>query len=161
MNYLAHLALSGNNEGVIIGNFIGDSLKGVKIENYSEEIKKGIKLHRFIDDFTDHHAIFIETKKIFSPIYDKYSAVLVDIFFDHFLATNFNLYHEVDLQKFSFNCYDLILKYYEILPEDAKRFYHYMKKYNILYEYKNLDSLKFVLEGLHERTGKKSSINQS
>jgi acyl carrier protein phosphodiesterase len=36
-----------------------------------------------------------------------------------------------------------------------------MKKYNILYEYKNLDSLKFVLEGLHERTGKKSSINQS
>ena len=28
MNYLAHLLLSGNDEDVIFGNFIGDAIKG-------------------------------------------------------------------------------------------------------------------------------------
>ena len=53
MNFLAHLYLSGNNEPVMIGNFIADHLKGKQWMALPEEIQKGVVLHRFIDSFTD------------------------------------------------------------------------------------------------------------
>ena len=59
MNYLAHLLLSGNDEDVIFGNFIGDAIKGKQYQDYSGSIQKGILLHRQIDTFTDSHPIYL------------------------------------------------------------------------------------------------------
>ncbi|MFN5459497.1 MAG: ACP phosphodiesterase, partial [Bacteroidota bacterium] len=151
MNYLAHLALSGKNEEIIIGNYIGDSLKGIQIENFPIQIQKGIKLHRLIDVFTDRHPEFLSAKRIFTPDFHKFSGVLVDIFFDHFLAVNFNKFHSIELQLFASECYDVIQKNYSLLPDNAKRFYHYMVDKNILFEYKNTNSIKMVLEGIYHR----------
>jgi len=44
MNFLSHLYLSGDSEGLIIGNFIADSVKGSAFIQFSSEIKKGILL---------------------------------------------------------------------------------------------------------------------
>jgi len=55
MNYLAHVFLSGDNEEIVIGNFIGDYVKGINFRKYSDSIKKGILLHRDIDVFTDRN----------------------------------------------------------------------------------------------------------
>ena len=161
MNYLAHLCLSGNNEGVIIGNFIGDSLKGIKSTTYSKEIQRGIQLHRFIDHYTDHHSDFLTSKRIFSGQFDKYSGVLIDIFFDHFLAINFKFYFNTDLQHFADKCYSIILKNIEIIPPRAKDFYYYMVKNNILFEYKNPESIKMVLNGITHRINFLFPLNQS
>lgn len=71
MNYLAHFALSGTEEEIIVGNYIGDSLRGVNTKNFSERVQMGIKLHRFIDDYTDHHPVFILAKKCFSGEFEN------------------------------------------------------------------------------------------
>ena len=62
MNFLAHLFLSGENEKVKIGNFIGDFVKGNKLEEYDQEIQFGIRLHREIDSYTDSHPVVLESK---------------------------------------------------------------------------------------------------
>ncbi len=65
MNFLAHIYLSGEEEGVIIGNFIADGIKGKKYKNYPLSIQKGILLHRGIDSFTDQHpTVRLSTKKL-------------------------------------------------------------------------------------------------
>ena len=51
MNFLAHIFLSGNDEEVMIGNFIADAVKGRDYLGYSDGIVKGILLHRRIDAF--------------------------------------------------------------------------------------------------------------
>ena len=63
MNFLSHLYLSGESEGLLIGNFIADSLKGSAFNTFSPEIQKGILLHRKIDTYTDSHPIVDESKK--------------------------------------------------------------------------------------------------
>ena len=63
MNFLAHLYLSGNDENIMIGNFIGDHVKGNNFLKYDESIIFGIKLHRMIDAFTDSHPLVEESKK--------------------------------------------------------------------------------------------------
>ena len=151
MNYLAHLCLSGNKEEILIGNYIGDSLKGISTEKFSKEIQLGIKLHRFIDDFTDHHPVFISSKRLFTPTMDKYSGVVTDIFYDHFLALHFDEIMREKLPAFSERCYTIINKHYALLPEKARQFYHYMTDNNILLNYAKEKGIKKVLSGMSYR----------
>ena len=97
MNFLAHLYLSGDNEDLIIGNFIADMVKGRQIENFQEEVVKGIELHRKIDYFTDNHAIVDQSKRRLRNKYRLYSGVIVDMFYDHYLAANWSEYSRIPL----------------------------------------------------------------
>lgn len=158
MNYLAHLALSGDDEEIMAGNFIGDSLKGVHINTFPKKVQHGIHLHRLIDDFTDHHPEFLRAKKIFAGEFDKYSGALVDVFFDHFVARGFDLYFQKDLQQFAFKCYRDLGQYYFLFPEKAKQFYQYMVQNNILFHYVNEEWIEKVLNGMTYRINEKALL---
>jgi len=86
MNFLAHLYLSGESEKIMVGNFMADYVKGRKFENYKDEIRKGILLHRSIDSYTDSHPLVSQSGQYFRGTYRKYSAVITDLIYDHFLA---------------------------------------------------------------------------
>ena len=88
MNYLAHIYLSGDRELIRIGNFIADHIKGKKYQAFSQGIQKGILLHRQIDSFTDNHEIVRKSKRRLHERYGLYRGVIIDIFYDHYLAKN-------------------------------------------------------------------------
>lgn len=151
MNYLAHSYLSYQKTDLIIGNFIADSIQGNRFEGLTEGIIKGITLHRKIDVFTDSHPIFLASKHRFSKDFDKYSGVLMDIIYDHYLAKNFNLYSPLSLQEHADDIYSLLKNNHEYLPEPAKRFYGYMTERNILFHYSSLEGIETVLTHLSNR----------
>ena len=88
MNFLAHIYLSGTDEKILVGNFMGDYVKGRDYLKYPEDIRKGLLLHRQIDFYTDNHPIVKNSKKRIESVYRKYSGIIIDIFYDYFLATN-------------------------------------------------------------------------
>lgn len=151
MNYLAHTYLSYQNSDLIIGNFIADSIRGNKFYGLSDDIIKGIKLHRKIDTFTDSHPIFLTSKHRFSKNFDKYSGVLMDIIYDHYLAKNFEQYSSYSLQNHANEVYEILKNNHDILPENAKRFYNYMTERNILFHYSSLNGIETVLTHLSGR----------
>ena len=61
MNFLAHSYLSGSDQKILVGNFIGDFVKGKQYENYDDSIQKGIILHREIDYYTDKHEVYLDS----------------------------------------------------------------------------------------------------
>jgi acyl carrier protein phosphodiesterase len=148
MNFLSHLHLSGDSEGLIIGNYIADSVKGSAYNKFSHEIQQGILLHRKIDTFTDTHPIVEQSKKRLREKYKKYSSVIVDIYYDHYLAINWKDYSTVDLQDFSNNIYKIVERHHDIFPKKSQRFTSYMMQYNILYAYSTLDGIEQVLKGM-------------
>ncbi|MDG2235273.1 MAG: ACP phosphodiesterase, partial [Flavobacteriaceae bacterium] len=105
MNFLAHVYLSGSNMQLAIGNLIADRIKGKKINLLTPEIRAGVILHRDIDHFTDHHHIFRECVTKLFPKYRHYSRVIVDMYFDHFLALNWAYFHTIPLNDYSNNFY--------------------------------------------------------
>jgi acyl carrier protein phosphodiesterase len=151
LNYLAHSFLSYQHTDLIIGNFIADSIQGNRFEGLTANIIKGITLHRKIDVFTDTHPIFLTSKYRFRKDFDKYSGVLTDIFYDHFLAKNFSLYSSLSLQQHADNIYDLLKNNHNYLPEPAKRFYTYMTERNVLFYYSSLVGIEIVLTHLSDR----------
>ena len=101
MNFLAHIYLSGDNELVKIGNFMADNITGNKYEHFPEDVQKGIMLHRAIDSYTDAHPVFRQGTKRLHPVYHHYAGVIMDMFYDHFLAKNWQDYHHLPLKQYA------------------------------------------------------------
>jgi acyl carrier protein phosphodiesterase len=161
MNYLAHAYLSGSNEEVLVGNFIADHLRGNNFDMYPEGVRQGIQLHRRIDTFTDAHPLFKSSKRVFYEGFEKYSGILVDIYFDHFLAKLFHRYHHESLETFSSKVYSVYRNNQHLLPESSTRFLAYVIKNNIYENYAELSGIETVLTHLSHRIGHKVALNES
>ncbi len=159
MNFLAHIYLSFDNPEITLGNFFADHIRGNKYKHFPEKIQKGILLHREIDTFTDSHPIAKQSSKRLHKNYSHYSRVIVDIFYDHFLAKNWQDYSKVPLDEFVENFYDLLEDNYTILPLATQRMMPYMITDNWLLSYANLDGISKVLAGMNRRTKNKSKMN--
>ena len=151
MNYLAHLFLSGDNPGLITGNFIADAIRGTQIKSFPDEIIQGIKLHRFIDSYTDTHPVVEKSKERLRPIYRKYSSVIVDIYYDHFLAANWERYSPIPLNQYVGNIYSLLQKDYDIFPLGMKAMFLRMTEQNWLLNYKEKAGIEVAFQGLARR----------
>ena len=153
MNYLAHFYLSGTaNPHFTLGNFLGDFVKGKKYNEYPPDIRRGILFHRAVDTFTDKHPLVLKSKRRLFPRYHHYSAVLVDLFYDHLLAINFGDYSRQALPEFATEVYSLLEKQEEWLPEKAKFMLPYMKRDNWLLNYGTLQGLGKACTGISRRT---------
>ncbi len=152
MNYLAHLYLSGDEEPLIIGNFIADHIKGRQINEVSKEIMKGIHLHRAIDAYTDSHPIVLQTKERLRPTQGKYSPVVADVFMDHFLAIKFEEFSPTPLDFFVDYIFKILKSNEAILPSKTKNMLVYMQKDNWLKAYRTLEGMDFILKAMSRRT---------
>ena len=159
MNFLAHIYLSFGDTEITLGNFIADSIRGNRFKHLPERVQSGITLHREIDTFTDSHPIPRKSSKKLHKNYSHYSRVIVDIFYDHFLAKNWNVYSDKPLAEFVDAFYDLLFDNYAILPEDVKRMMPHMISDNWLLNYGNLEGIGNVLKGMNRRTKNKSKMN--
>ncbi len=143
----------------MIGNFIADHIKGNQFKHYNEEIQKGIFLHREIDTFTDAHEIVRISKRRLHERYRHYDGVIIDIFYDHFLAKNWANYSKIPLQDFANNVYNLLQENWEILPLKSQNFIKYMIEHNMLFNYQYENGIEMVLKGMNHRTKGKSQMD--
>ena len=161
MNYLAHIYLSGEIDELKIGNFIADSVRGNKYSHFPEMIQDGITLHRHLDTFTDKHPSFRKsTHRLFDP-YGHYSAVIVDILYDHFLAKNWHHYSDIPLYDYTQDFYKLLQDNFAILPIRVQNFLPYMLKDNWLYNYASIDGIGKILFQMDHRTKNKSKMKHA
>ncbi len=152
MNFLAHLYLSGEDEKIKTGNFIGDFVKGNQLYEYESQVQTGIRLHRTIDAFTDSHPTVLESKKRLRSKFRHYAPVIVDIFYDHFLAKNWSDFSSVDLKAYTLNFYSMISEYSSVIPRAVNTMLIYMSEKNWLYNYQCLDGIDHALTEMSKRT---------
>jgi acyl carrier protein phosphodiesterase len=151
MNFLAHLYLAKNPQGQI-GNFIADAIKGKQYRHLPLKIQKGIIHHRAIDTYTDQHPIVRRSKQRLNPKYRHFKGVIIDIFYDHFLAKNWHQYSSISLEKFSQEHYQLLENNFDILPKKTQHLLPYMKEQNWLYNYRSMEGISQILWGMNKRT---------
>ena len=160
MNFLAHFHLSGSDRELAIGNFLGDFLRQNKVVDLPIRIQEGFTLHQFIDQFTDAHPIVAQSKERARPAVHKYSPVLIDIYYDYFLANHWSDYNELSLRESTLNYYSWIDHYAELLPARATRFFEYVKHYDIFYAYQTHEGLNETLQGMSRRATFTSNLEQ-
>lgn len=152
MNFLAHLHLSYPNHPQMVGNFIGDYVKGKRYVEYHADIARGIMLHRKIDSYTDAHILHKTCRDYFRGVYGLYSGVVVDMLFDHFLAAKWDCYSTLSLDDFAQLSYSILYDYHDILPTRVQGFLPKMKAIQRLESYAKLSGLEEALSIMSKYT---------
>ncbi len=158
MNYLAHLFLAGNNDGVILGNLLEDFVTG-QIENETNgklprDVKIGLLMHRQIDTMTDSHPVVKECKELFYPKYGKYSPIIIDVLFDHYLVKNWEIFTEEAFDVFRPRVYKSLKSYLDIQPEYLQEMINSMIEHDWLKNYKENWGLERAFMNLNKRINK-------
>ena len=167
MNILAHGYLSeltplGRNNGILLGNFAGDFIKGDPAHPRHALLPDellGVRLHRVIDSFTDTHPDVAAIKTLLYPRCHKYAGVAIDVFFDHFLAVRFAELTGQTLSDFVPYFQNTLLQNTDRLPEPAGRMLTAMIRYDWLMHYQTTDGVDRSLKGLSRRTAFPSGLD--
>jgi acyl carrier protein phosphodiesterase len=151
MNYLAHLFLADNTPESLVGAMLGDFVKGAAKNHYSPVIQRNIELHRRIDSFTDAHPIVRASKRVFAPERRRFAGVLLDIFFDHYLAKHWEQFSHISLDVFTTNVYAALHAHHELLPEKLQRMLPFMQTEDWLGSYARIEWIELTLQRMARR----------
>lgn len=161
MNFLAHIYLSGNNDLIKIGNFIADGIRGHDYEQFPIDVQKGILIHRAIDTFTDAHPIFRQSKHRLHEAYGHYSGVIMDIFYDHFLAKNWVRYSDEKLEDYAERFYQSLRDNYDWLNPKTQAMMPSMIGRNWLASYATVEGIGMILFQMDHRTKNRVSMQNA
>ncbi|MBU5637616.1 DUF479 domain-containing protein [Geomonas sp. Red69] len=121
MNYLFHLYLSGDDPATLTGNFMGDFVKGPLADRFPEPLRQGLELHRRIDSFAQKHQGFTNSRLRIAPEFGLYRGILVDLYYDHFLATGWGQWHQEPLPVYLKRVRRIVEGNRSLLPEPLQR----------------------------------------
>lgn len=153
MNYLGHAYLSFGEPEILVGNMIGDYVKGNEaLHRLPAGIQKGVMLHRKIDSYTDMHPATAKCKTFFREDYRLYAGAFVDSMFDHFIANDPQCFEsEQALFDFTQVTYATLREYDAVLPDKFRLMFAHMQTDNWLYRYRTLKGILKSFQGLVHR----------
>ena len=130
---------------------MADGIHGKNFDAFPMEIQKGIILHREIDTFTDAHPIFRQSTKRLHSNYHHYSGIIVDIFYDHFLAKNWSNYSDEKLEDYTERFYQSLRDNYDFLTPKIQKMVPYLIQQNWLLSYQTIEGIAIILEKMDNR----------
>lgn len=116
MNFLAHMLCSSDAPLSKLGNFLADFVKGDVEGRFPREVVAGIRHHRRADHFTDSHEVFGASRRLISGPRRRYAGVIVDVLYDHFLATGWDRYCSTGLDEFVGRVYENLARHAAVVP---------------------------------------------
>ena len=151
MNHLAHCFLSFGDEDLLLGNFIGDYVKGSAWKNYPKGVQNGILLHRTIDAFTDEHPAACQSKERIRLFAKRYAAAVTDVLYDHLLAIHWERYSAAPFDDFVEKTYKQLEKRAEEMPEELRHRLPRMLAGRFLHGYAQREGLGWALRQFSRR----------
>ncbi|WP_432797320.1 ACP phosphodiesterase [Poriferisphaera sp. WC338] len=152
MNFLAHLHLANHHcPESLIGNIMPDLIRGKLPDDLTPKLQAGVTLHRKVDGFTDMHPDFLKSKDRIRDNHGIFSGILIDIFYDHFLAANFKDYHDHTLPHFIKHVYKQFAIGQQHIPSTMKPIIERLKDQDWLTTYATIDGIQLTLTRMSER----------
>jgi acyl carrier protein phosphodiesterase len=161
VNYLAHLYLSEPDDDALLGSLMGDFVKGPLDVRYAPAIMHGIALHRRIDTFTDAHPVVRASKARVSAERRRYAGIMVDMFYDHFLARYWTEFSEEPLSSFTQRVYELLSRRNEVLPARLREMAPHMMRTDWLGSYAQVESIRTALGNMGRRLKRENRLLDS
>ena len=157
MNYLFHMLLSGDDE-LLVGNFMGDFVKGRLDDRFPPRIRQGVALHRAIDSFADKDPSFRKSRFALDARYGLYRGVLVDLFYDHFLVRDWHTVSPSPLAAFLKHARSVVERHHDELPERQQKLVTYIFE-ELIPLYGEIDGVADALRRMSRRIGRPNPLS--
>lgn len=158
MNHLAHAWLAGDDDGMLVGSLLGDFWRGTVDPGWDLRVADGVRLHRRIDSFTDRHPAVVAARGLFEPPLRRYAGILLDVWFDHLLARDFEARCGLPLRTFADRVYAALARAPEHLPPAFRLFAARAAQFDVLVGYAESERLDGVFARLSERLSRANPI---
>jgi acyl carrier protein phosphodiesterase len=139
---------------------MGDFVKGRLDDRYPPGIRQGIELHRRIDSFAAGNRFFLRSKRSLDPSFGLYRAVLVDLFYDHFLACCWQEFSPVPFEEFIRNAYRVLAEHEALMPEPLRNLLPRMFSANWLFSYREPEGIASVLQRMSRRISRPNPLGE-
>ena len=151
MNWLAHVYLSEPRIEVQLGNLLADVVRGPDLAEMSVAFQQGARLHKAIDAFTDAHPLVRRSRQRLGPDHRRFSGVLMDVFYDYFLATRWMQYSSEPLDSFTASFYAEARGVESQLPDRARTLIDRIIEHDLLGQYRSVTGVENSLRRLSTR----------
>ena len=151
MNFLAHAFLARDDVDLMLGSLMGDFVKGPLDDQYAPAITRGLILHRRVDTYTDSHALVVRSRSRIKPERRRYAGILIDLFYDHYLARYWSDYSAMPLDQFTATVYARLFERLYLLPERLQRIVPNMAKTDWLGSYRSTEAVGEALNRIGTR----------
>ena len=154
MNHLAHAWLTpGMDPFELAGNVLGDYFLADKLSDLSAPVRRGFQLHQRIDRFADHHPDYKKARELISPERRRYAPVLLDVYFDLYLAEIWTTSEELPgyLKRFTDHVSEQLLPVLPSIPLRYPDSITRMVKAQWLDDYTDQRRVRRVFHGLSRR----------
>ena len=148
MNWLAHVFLSEPDVEYRLGNLLADIVRGEELRRTSANFQRGAHKHKQIDAFTDSHPLVKRSRSRVSAEHRRFSGVLVDVFYDHLLATSWDRYSPIVLDAFTAKFYADIESSKIELPSSARVTIDRIIRHDLLGSYRRIEGVERSLRRL-------------
>ena len=98
------------------------------------------------------------SKQLAQTVTGRYASVVIDVFYDHFLARDWAYHHAMPLPEYVQSVYITLGGWLKEFPDRSRRFYYYMATHNILESYRSIDGITTVLEQMAKRAKFESNM---
>lgn len=161
MNYLVHLYLAGEDPELRLGGLMGDFVKGPIPDHYPETISQGLHLHRRIDSLSQYSPHTRKSRQRLDQKYGHGRGIIVDIFYDHFLAANWDAFHRIPLSTYTQQTYDLLQENFANLPPGLQKIAPRMIEYDWLYSYQHPEIVGKALHRIAQRLSRPLPLEEA
>jgi acyl carrier protein phosphodiesterase len=161
MNWLAHLLLSEPSAAFRIGNLLPDILPPAAVAELPREFRRGAACHQQIDAFTDAHPIVRRSISRARPPLRRWSPVLCDVFYDHFLARDWHQHSHAPLGNFLAHFYTSLDAHQNDIPPRALHALHAMRAGDWPGSYHTVAGIRVTLTRMSFRPRRPFDVDQA
>ncbi len=151
MNYLVHLYLAGPDSELQLGGLMGDFVKGPIPGGFPAQLARGLHLHRRIDSLAQNSPHTRRSRQRLQPKLGHGRGIIVDIFYDHFLASSWPDYSPVPLADYAATVYRMLQDNHTRLPATLQRITPHMIEHNWLLSYQHREVVGRALQRIAQR----------
>lgn len=160
MNHLAHLVLAGPSEGLRLGAFLGDHIKGQEaLGRLPEDWAEGVRLHRRIDRHCDDHPSVRSLVRSWEGSWRRYGPIALDVLFDTMLTRYWDRFGPAPLTDFAGDVDRLLHAHRAHLPAQLTRFARWAQAQSLWTRYDDRRMLQTIFDGLQRRHGRPSPLS--
>lgn len=160
MNFLAHFHIAQITQTSYAGALLGDMVKGSAYQALPRELALAIQLHRRIDSYTDSSPQLLALHQPFSQGERRFVGIVVDILFDHLLASQWQRYNQTALPTFAAHVYQQLSAQPDTIWPGYHALAQRMKRYQWLESYADSQSLPIIFERLQQRLSRPVNLGK-
>ncbi|MBV7299051.1 ACP phosphodiesterase [Enterovibrio paralichthyis] len=165
MNYLAHLHIAKRCNSQLMGNLLADFVRGKPDGRFNPDTTQAIYLHRFVDSYIDNLPAIQSCRSLFPKSLYRFSAIALDIFWDHALVHHWQHFSSDAFSRFIENaedaCVDAARQENYPLPENYLRLSSRMWREGWIESYQDIHTLPFVLQRMSTRSPRMAPLAET